>query len=183
MPPKKKNIKNIRKTININKIFIIKKNIHNSLNYKDLDLIDCSKFKINLNNLKNHRKKTIKNDEPEKENNNNFNELPFAQAIKKDKRNLFSIFFSVVIEKLELVNLIVGDHKIKIILIYQYILSLLIDLFFNAFLYTDEVVSNKYHNNGKLDFIVSLTLSLLSNIINSIICNSFTNIIFIIQYN
>ena len=69
-----------------------------------------------------------------------------------------------------MVNFIVGEHKIKIILIYQYILSLLIDLFVNAFLYSDEIVSNKYHNNGELDLIVTLTLSLLSNIINSIIC-------------
>ena len=36
-------------------------------------------------------------------------------------------------------------------------------------LYSDEVVSNKYHNNGKLDFAVSLVISLLSNILTSII--------------
>ena len=77
----------------------------------------------------------------------------------------------MIIEKLELVNLIIGGDKIKIVLIYQYILSLLIDLFLNAFLYTDELVSNKYHNNGKLDFIVLLTITLLSNLFNSIICN------------
>ena len=78
---------------------------------------------------------------------------------------------SVIDEKFEPVNLIFGEHKKIIALIYQYILSLLIDLFLNAFLYTDEVVSNKYHNNGQLDLIVSLTLSILSNIISSIICN------------
>ena len=38
----------------------------------------------------------------------------------------------------------------------------------NALLYSDDVVSQKYHNNGKLDFITSLTLSLMSNIISSI---------------
>ena len=52
----------------------------------------------------------------------------------------------------------------------EYILSLLINFFFNALLYTDDVVSNKYHNNGELDIIVSLTLSILSNIITSIFC-------------
>ena len=56
------------------------------------------------------------------------------------------------------------------ILLEEYILSLLINFFFNTLLYSDEVVSKKYHNNGKLDFIVTLTLSLLSNIITSIIC-------------
>ena len=55
-------------------------------------------------------------------------------------------------------------------MISQYILSLLINFFFNALLYSDEVVSNKYHNNGQLDFIVTIVLSLLSNVITSIIC-------------
>ena len=54
----------------------------------------------------------------------------------------------------------------------EYILSLLINFFFNALLYSDEVVSHKYHNNGELDFFVSLALSILSNIITSIICSS-----------
>ena len=55
-------------------------------------------------------------------------------------------------------------------MISEYILSLLVNFFFNALLYSDEVVSNKYHNNGELDFIVTLILSLLSNIITSITC-------------
>ena len=101
--------------------------------------------------------------------NENINELPFTQAILKDKRNFFQIFISVINQKIELVNLILGKNKIKIILIYQYILSLLIEFFFNTFLYTDDVVSNKYHNNGKLEVIVTLSLSIISNIITSII--------------
>ena len=126
-----------------------------------MDLIDSSKNNIELNtNLKIQKSGTIKVDEKIKEN-IQFNELPYSQAIKKDKRTIFTMFISVIIEKLELVNLIVGDHKIKVVLIYQYILSLLIDLFLNAFLYTDEVVSNKYHNNGQLDIIVTLVLSII----------------------
>ena len=39
----------------------------------------------------------------------------------------------------------------------------------NALLYSDDVVSQKYHNNGSLDFITSLSLSLISNIVTSII--------------
>ena len=55
-------------------------------------------------------------------------------------------------------------------LVSEYILSLIINFFFNTLLYSDEVVSNKYHNNGKLDMIVTLLLSISSNIITSIIC-------------
>ena len=38
-----------------------------------------------------------------------------------------------------------------------------------ALLYSDDVVSQKYHNNGSLDFITSITLSVSSNIISSVI--------------
>ena len=55
-------------------------------------------------------------------------------------------------------------------LIEEFILSLLINFFFNALLYSDEVISNKYHNNGELDFFVSLVISILSNIVTSIFC-------------
>ena len=55
------------------------------------------------------------------------------------------------------------------ILLREFILSLLINFYFNTFLYSDDVVSNKRHNNGRLDFFVTLVLSLMSNIITSFI--------------
>ena len=90
-----------------------------------------------------------------------YNELPYTQAIIYDKRNVFQIFKSLIIKKFDLINILTGDGKIKIIMIGEYILSLLVNFFFNALLSSDEVVSNKYHNNGQLDFIVTLILSLL----------------------
>ena len=101
----------------------------------------------------------------------NINELPFTQAIYKDKRSFFRTFMSIVFQKLELIDLIFGEHNIRIILLHQYILSLLIDFLFNTLLYSDDIVSQKYHNNGKLDYIVNITLSILSNVITFIICN------------
>ena len=100
----------------------------------------------------------------------NINELPYSKAIVVDKRNICLIFYSFIIEKLELISIFCSDTTIKAILFSEYILALLINFFFNALLYSDEVVSNKYHNNGKLDFIVCLVLSIISNIVTSIIC-------------
>ena len=100
---------------------------------------------------------------------NEMNELPYTLAIIYDKRNIFKIFFSLLSVKFELVNLIFGDENFKIILVCEYILSLLINFFFNTLLYSDEVISDNYHNNGKLDYFVTIVLSLLSNIITSII--------------
>ena len=110
-------------------------------------------------------KKIVKNEGEE-----DINELPYAIAIIKDKRNIFQMFYSIIIKKLEIINLLMGNEKFKIILANEYILSLLINFFFNTLLYSDEVISNKYHNNGELDLIVTLTLTILSNIITSIIC-------------
>ena len=103
--------------------------------------------------------------------NEDINELPFSLALIKDKRNAFQIFLSVIIKKLDLINIIVGEEKVKMILIFQFILSLILDFFFNTLLFSDDVISNKYHSNGKLDILVSILLSLISNIITSIICN------------
>jgi surface protein len=102
--------------------------------------------------------------------NDDINDLPYTRAKKIDKRNIFKMFYSIIIQKLSLIDLIVGQHKIRIMVICEYILSFLFNFFFNAFLYSDEVVSQKYHNNGELDIFVTLVLSILSNIITSIIC-------------
>ena len=98
------------------------------------------------------------------------NDLPYTRAISLDNRNIFQIFKSILLQKLEIISILIGKDNIKIILIEEYILSLFINFFFNALLYTDEVVSNKYHNNGELDMIVTLSLSIVSNVITSIIC-------------
>ena len=151
-----KNIYNFSQ-INISGTNVLLQNDKNTKKKKQKKSINF-KFKENLIKRKN------------KEDKKDFNELPFTLAKKKDKRDIFEIFISVIIKKLLLINLFCGDEKIKILLFNENILSFLVDFFFNTLLYSDEVVSHKYHNNGKLNFIVSLVLSLLSNIISSIVC-------------
>ena len=122
--------------------------------------------------LKNSNKSIITQDkyEPISIKEENINEFPYSKAVRLDKRNVFLIFYSFIIQKLELIDIFCGGSKIKIILLGEYILSLLINFFFNSLLYTDDVVSNKYHNNGELDLIVTLTLSIISNIVTSAFC-------------
>ena len=48
---------------------------------------------------------------------------------------------------------------------------IIIRFFFNTLLYSDDVVSQKNQNNGQLDFAVSLSIFLISNIITSIVCH------------
>ena len=153
---KNKNIlktKNGKSSTNLNNNLIIKQNSENNNNIK-----------------KNIYQKSKKNkNKEEKKEKEELNELPYTLAIIKDKRDIFQIFISLIINKLKIIHLIFGNIEVKIILVYEYILTLLLKFFFNALLYSDEIVSHKYHNNGRLDFIVSIVLSLLSNIITSII--------------
>ena len=133
---------------------------------------------INLENVENANNKEEKEEKEgkiekkeklDKVKDENINELPYSKAIKSDNRNMLHIFYSFIIDKLELISIFCNDTVIKAILFSEYILALLINFFFNTLLYSDEVVSNKYHNNGKLDFIVSLVLSIISNIVTSIL--------------
>ena len=54
----------------------------------------------------------------------------------------------------------------------------------NCLLYTDEVVSEKYHNDGNLSMLTSLSLSFISNIISSLVVfliSKLTNYVEIIE--
>ena len=103
-------------------------------------------------------------------NNDEINDLTYGQALRLDKRSILQILYSLIIQKFELIDLMCNKQQLKLMLISEYILSFLFNFFFNTLLYSDDVVSNKYHNNGELDIIVTIVLSLLSNIITSIVC-------------
>ena len=165
---------------NINKMIITKKNsennIKNSFTYNLKSIRKKKKQNLNLMNPslqlsfeKNENEKIKVNDNEKKEKIEDYNELPYVKALRLDKRNIFLVFKSILFNKLELINLIFSDSKFKIICLCEYILSLIFDFFINSLIYSDEIISQKYHNNGKLNFIVSLCLSLISNLITSII--------------
>ena len=81
------------------------------------------------------------------------------------------MFVNIFKMKIEIIVILFYTEKFTNILLElsTYFLDLLFNYFMNALLYTDEIVSQKYHNNGKLDLIVSISISLISNIISSII--------------
>jgi hypothetical protein len=147
-----KKIINPKNSININRNNIIRK-------YEKIDNRGGSDDKFEIY----EKKEEIPKEE-------NMNDLPYTKAIHIDNRNIFYVFYSLIIDKFELISIFCNDNKLKIILFSEYILSLLINFFFNSLLYTDDVVSNKYHNNGELDIIVTLTLSIVSNIVTKIFC-------------
>ena len=106
------------------------------------------------------------------------NEVPFQQALRIDDRNFFEILLSILLNKIGLLNLFCNRspyiHLSLTISIYLF--ELLLDLTLNCFLYTDDVVSEKYHNNGSLSMFTSFSLSIISNIISSIFCAIISNL-------
>ena len=168
---KKRKSKKILKTFNDNnnefETHFDKKNNNFMTNINKDDIISTPIENFESQNEIENKEENNENTKIEIE---DINELPFNKAINKDKRNIFQIFISIIIQKIEIISFFCVKEKLKIILINEYILSLLFNFFFNALLYSDEIVSKKYHNNGNLDFIVTIVLSLLSNIITSIVC-------------
>ena len=176
---KNNEIKNTKliKNKNIIKSNCSSRNITELLKKKKVSKKEIRFITINSeNNFKNKIQITEsrrKLEQIKKDNSEDYNIMPYTQALRSDKRSIFQVFKSILINKLELVNLIINDNRIRIICINEYILSLLFDFFFNALLYSDDVVSHKYHNNGRLDFVVSFSISIVSNIITSIVCHFF----------
>jgi surface protein len=99
------------------------------------------------------------------------NEIPFKQALRIDNRSAFQVFLSVLGNKIGLLNLFIYKKKYSnfSLDLSIYLFELLLDLTMNCVLYTDDVVSEKYNNNGEISMFTSLSLSIISNIISSIV--------------
>ena len=99
------------------------------------------------------------------------NDVPYSQALRIDNRSIWEMFLYTFANKIEIINIFfyrnIYVHLSMILSIY--ILSLFLDIVMNCFLYSDDVVSEKYHNDGRLKILTSLSLSIASNIISSII--------------
>ena len=168
---KSRNRKN-RKENDSSEIRIIKKRGKTQIQKSEFRVLKDKKYNNTLikdKKKENYLKSIYKENIIKEEDIDSYNLSPYTKALREDNRNIFQIIKSFIFKKIELLNLICKSNIFKDIKICQYTLSLLIDFFFNTLLYSDEVVSHKYHNNGKLDFVVTLLISLSSNIIASII--------------
>ena len=178
-PPKKRKSINNKSTNDDNK----KKKHRKSHNFKNIKIEICVKDSPKLLNRRSTKfeeimlnsKKNInptKNEDIEEEDNNiDYNELTYKQALLKDKRNIIHMYFSNFLYKLDIVQIFcfASEFSHLSVTLSLYLFELLLDLTLNAFLFSDEVISQKYYNNGNLLLITSNLLSLASNIISSFI--------------
>ena len=107
----------------------------------------------------------IKND------NDNYWDMNYKNAVESDDRYFFHYYFSFLFLKIEFINIIFysENYEYYVITIPFYLLSLLFDFTLNAFFYSDDIVHQKYSNEGKLYFITQFLLGLISNFITFII--------------
>jgi hypothetical protein len=103
--------------------------------------------------------------------NKEMNELSYFEAKKKDKRDFCIVLFSILFNKIDLVQNIFNseEYSSRLISFNIYLVSSYIDLLMNCILFNDYALSQKYHCNGKLEFITSFIISSLSNILSFII--------------
>ena len=99
------------------------------------------------------------------------NDIPYLQALRLDKRDICKVALTVFLDKVGILNLFCNrrPYSYLSLTINVYLFELFLDLTFNCFLYSDDVVSEKYHNDGNLSMLTSFSLSLISNIISSFV--------------
>ena len=175
---------------------IIYNSIKNKYTYESDTKLNLSKEKLNSKNIRKISFKICKNDDFEETklqtknyvrlrkssylSNEDFeesidkkelNDVPYTKALRLDKRSMWEIFLYVFANKVDIINMFYyRDTYIHLSMsISLYLFEFLLDVTANCFLYTDDVVSQKYHNEGSLEMFTSLSLSFFSNIISSII--------------
>ena len=121
-----------------------------------------------------------------KDNEHNYQEMTFLEAINFDERNFFRTFLGFFFIKVEFISTIFFPETFSLyeITIPLYLLSLLIDFTLNALVYSDDVISQKYNNNGKLGFFTSILLATISNFFTFLIMKiikKFINYSFVLE--
>ena len=169
-PPKNNyyiNIMNINNVINLNNNDSNNKFINSSLK----SIKDKNK-KYNKHKKSNNFKKpaSIKNGLMEKEP-KELNNIPYSLALIIDKRTFLQIFLYTLAKEINCISIFYYNNKYIhfSIITSSYIIQSLLDFTLNCLFYSDHIVSEKYRNKGKLNFITSLFLSIISNIFSNII--------------
>ena len=99
------------------------------------------------------------------------NIIPYFEAIRFDDRNYAQMFLSVIFSEIKMIRIFYYKNTFEhlSIILSEYTFELCLDLTLNCLLYTEDVISEKYNNNGSIKFFTTLSLSFMSHIISSII--------------
>ena len=144
---------------------------------------NSEKSSRNLTVKKKTKKRLIKFNKLEKETNNNncsitisnkeddLNDMDYEDIIKYDKRTYLRMYWACLVYSQINSGTFCTENNLHLFVIKLsfFIFTFEINLFFNAFFYTDEYISDAYHNNGILDFVSGLPKSIYSTVVSYII--------------
>ena len=146
---------------------------------KDLSIESILKSKAKTKKTRNNKiiinKKNLTNkkllEEMDKQEKIDYNKLNYFEAIKIDKRNIFNMFFSLFMMKIKTIDILFfrDEYSYFSLSFSFYLFEILIDITINSLLFSDDIISQKYFNNGELLLITTNLLSIISNIISFII--------------
>ncbi len=102
---------------------------------------------------------------------NDYMDLSYEDALELDKRNFLSIVWGYILEEQIICNTFLSELflELRIVKIYFMIFSFCLELFLNAIFFSDDYISEMYHNDGVLDFFTSLPKSVYSLLVGVII--------------
>ena len=166
---RRKSIKNITTKKNNQTEFM--KNEKKRLSVKNINLSN-EHFTENQHSLnENGPHDLIKHIDDERVNKKELNSIPYTQALRIDRRGFLEILLSVLAHEIGIIDIFYYKSMFTHISVtlFIYIFELCLDLTLNCLLYTDDVVSEKYNNNGSIGFFTTLSLSFVSNIFSSIL--------------
>ena len=91
-------------------------------------------------------------------------EMDFEEAIIYDKRTYLKMYWSTLVDSQIILNTFFSNNNLNLFIIKLsfFVFVFEISFFLNALFYTDEYISDAYHNNGVLDFVSGLPKSFYS---------------------
>ena len=100
-------------------------------------------------------------------------DMDYEKAIIYDKRTYLRMYWAFLVDSQIILGTFCTSNYLHLLVIKLsfFIYTFQISFFLNAFFYTDEYISNAYHNNGVLDFFSGLPKSIYSFIATSITTN------------
>ena len=96
----------------------------------------------------------------------------FVDAKQKEERGIWKYFFILFVKQFSLINIFCfpNEYDILPISLSLFLFSVASDYMINALLFSDDVISQRYKNKGHLNPVTTYSLSIISNIVSSIIC-------------
>ena len=93
----------------------------------------------------------------------------YENAINSRPKNFCSLFYYLLFYKIDTLHLFDKNRFFVDLCVGHILTTFVLIFFFDGFFYSDEIVSHKYHSNGKLDLGVSIALGFVSILLTLII--------------